>query len=164
VVTVVLDGSLALSDGGRTTELPAGTVHVIAAGAGVMHSESNRGIEPVRYLQLWLASRTPDRAPAAEQQHTAATGELLPQPLTLLSPDVQVRRATLAPGADASWSVAHGRVAYVMSTGGDVDVDTVRLADGDGATLTDGRFAATATGAAPAQLVVVDLPAPAVAP
>jgi redox-sensitive bicupin YhaK (pirin superfamily) len=78
-----------------------------------------------------------------------------------LPPDVQVRRATLAPGTEATWTVARGRVAYVVCAGGEVELDTVRLADGDGATLTEGRFAAVVGGAAPARLIVVDLPAPA---
>jgi redox-sensitive bicupin YhaK (pirin superfamily) len=161
VVTLVVDGTLSLDEGGRSTELPAGTVQVIAAGAGMVHAEANHGARPVRFLQLWLASPVADRAPASEQLGPAAAAELAPLPLHLLAPDVQLRRATLAPGASLSWTVARGRVAYLICAGGELDVDTVHLADGDGATLADGHFVAAAGGAGPAQLVVVDVPAPA---
>lgn len=159
VVTIVLDGTLSLDEGGRSTELPAGTVHVIAAGAGVQHTEANHGAAPARFVQLWLASRAADRAPASEHVGGAAGADLAPLPLALVSPDVQVRRATLAAGATAHWSVARGRVAYVVCADGAIELDTVHLGDGDGATLTDGRFVATA-GATPATVIVVDLPAP----
>ncbi|HVV82607.1 MAG TPA: pirin family protein [Kofleriaceae bacterium] len=160
VVTLVLDGTLTHEEGGRATELPSGSVQVIAAGAGIFHAEANRGDQPVRFFQLWLASPTPDQAPAEETLTPAASGELAALPLELVRPDVQVRRAIVAPGAKVSWTVARGRVAYVLCADGAVDLDDVHLDDGDGATLADGRFTATG-GAAAAQLVLVDLPAPA---
>lgn len=156
VVNLVLDGTLTVEEGGRGVELAAGDVQVIAAGAGMIHTEANHGGQPVRVLQLWLASRDPDHPPAEE--HKAAVDGTLP--LRVLRPDVQVRRVSLAPGHDQSWTIAKGRVAYVICVGGSAEVDTARLDDGDGATLIDGSFVARAVGG-PARLFVVELPAPA---
>lgn len=160
VVTVVIDGMLALEEGGRAEAVDAGNVHVVSTGAGILHAEANHGERPARFVQLWLASRSPDRPPASEQIGPEAPADA-PLPLSLTAPDVQVRRALLEPGASTSWTVARDRSAYVVNAGGDLDLDTIRLTDGDGALLTDGRFVATATGDRSTQVIVVDVPAPA---
>jgi redox-sensitive bicupin YhaK (pirin superfamily) len=160
VVTLVLDGTLALEEAGRTVEVEAGSVHVMVAGAGVVHAEANRTGRPVRLLQLWLASPDPTRPPAQDVVAPAAIVDGAPLPLTQLRRDVQIRRVGLAPGATTTWTIAKGRVAYVVAVGGAAALDTHQLADGDGVTLTDGRFDVTAA-ATGARLVIIELPAPA---
>jgi hypothetical protein len=57
IVTWVLAGSLTHRDSsGAAHTVPAGWVQLMSAASGVTHSETNQGDEPVRYLQMWLAS------------------------------------------------------------------------------------------------------------
>lgn len=156
VVTLVVDGTLTHEESGHDVELPAGTAQLLTAGAGLVHAEANRGDRPVRYLQLWLAGAAPGLPPV---EALAVATPHAPLAFAHLRPDVRVRPTTLAPGAPTSWTVAAGRVAYVVCVGGALALDTVQLGDGDGATLIDGRYVATATDAG-ARLVVIDLPAP----
>ena len=162
VVSIALDGTLTDEEPGQSTDVPAGGVLAIAAGAGIAHAETNRTDLPVRVLQLWFASAKPERAPAYQQLAPGYQqgSDFLPLDLGVVRTDVQVRRGTLAPGETTAWTVARGHAAYVLCAGGQVELDDAHLDDGDGATLAPGRFTVTATGDAPARLVVIDVPAP----
>ncbi len=160
VVSLVIDGTLTHEAAGHEVELTAGSAQAISAGAGILHTEANRGGEPLRMVQLWFASRDPQAAPVHEQVAASPSGELAALAFDQLRGDVRVRRGVLQPGASAAWSVAPGKVAYVLCVGGALAVDGVRLDDGDGATLRAGDYVAAPAGTAAAQLVVIELPAP----
>lgn len=160
VVSLVLDGTLTDAEPGHEVDLPAGTGQALAAGAGIVHAEANRTDHPVRLVQLWLASLTPEAAPTSQVIAPAAGAALSPLGFAVLRPDVQVRQGSLPAGRTEAWTIGRGRVGYVLCAGGQVEVDDARLDDGDGATLTAGRYTVIAGGEAPARLVVIELPAP----
>lgn len=159
VVSLVLDGALSHEEPGRTVELAAGSAQAIAAGAGIVHAEANRGERPARMIQLWLASSNPEAAPAEQTLAPSATAGLALLPFAVVRPDVQLRAGWLAPGRSEVATIARGRVAYLLCAGGQVALDDAQLADGDGATLAPGTFTLTAADG-PARVVLVDLPAP----
>jgi len=55
IVTIVLKGAIAHTDSmGNKAEVRAGEIQRMTAGRGVVHSEWNRGKEPVHLYQLWF--------------------------------------------------------------------------------------------------------------
>lgn len=160
IVSLVLDGTLTHHGAEERVELPAGAAQVMLTGAGIVHAEANDSDRPVRMLQLWFVSPEPGRSPGYQLFAPTEPAELTALPFAELRRDVQIRRATLAAGATATWSVGPRRAAYVLCVGGSLALDDVHLDDGDGAALTAGRFTATAGPGGPARLVVIELAAP----
>lgn len=159
VVSLVVDGTLSHEEPGQTVALAAGSAQAIVAGAGIVHAEANRSERPVRMVQVWFASLTPGAAPTYQQLPPPAVAGLAARTFDGLRPDVQVRDGSLAPGRTEAWTIARGRIGYVLCAGGQVTLDDTQLADGDGAALTAGWFTITA-GDAPARVIVLELPAP----
>jgi redox-sensitive bicupin YhaK (pirin superfamily) len=59
ILSYVIDGALTHADSMQNREtLTRGQVQYMSAGTGVSHSEYNRGVSPLRFLQIWIL---PDR-------------------------------------------------------------------------------------------------------
>lgn len=83
IVTWVLDGALTHTDSaGVRGVIEPGTVQVLSAGSGIVHSETvDAASGPTRFLQVWVRPDTWDTAPSyatAPVADALATGELVP--------------------------------------------------------------------------------------
>lgn len=76
IVTFVVSGALAHTDSlGTATELGAGQVAVLTAGAGVRHSEMATDAGPARFVQVWLR---PDDVGATPGYASVSSGAAAP--------------------------------------------------------------------------------------
>lgn len=141
----------------------------MSAGTGIRHSEFNgSGEEPVHFLQIWLLPDRPGHHPSYEQRPFPAPdrqNRLRPiassdgaEGSTVIHQDARVFASLLGGGRTVEHPIAQGRHAWVQVARGEVDVNGVRLAAGDGAALSEERLLRI-TGAGPgeAELLVFDL-------
>ncbi|AIF54174.1 pirin family protein [Pelosinus sp. UFO1] len=55
IVSYVIDGELTHEDSmGNKNNISRGHIQYMSAGTGVVHSEHNFGIDPLRFLQIWI--------------------------------------------------------------------------------------------------------------
>lgn len=144
ILTVMLTGALTHKDSmNNEARLEAGEYQLMSAGQGVMHSEFNRGDEPVHLLQIWLQPNVNDTPPGYRQQR-------LPEQegLTLIaSPDgadnsfvirqeARVWRGKLPAGTQHTYPLQANRNAWLQLINGALKVDDQLLAPGDGIEIT----------------------------
>jgi redox-sensitive bicupin YhaK (pirin superfamily) len=174
IVTYVLGGELEHQDdqGHRGRILP-GEVQVMSAGTGIVHAERNPSRSaPLHLLQIWIAPRRRGLPPRWEQQQFSADarrGRLLPvvtpadraaagESRLQIDQDATVFVASLDAGQTVRHASAPGRRAYLFAISGALALDGLRLARGDQARITDESPPAIEAGAAPAELILIDLP------
>ena len=64
IVTYIVEGDLTHEDSTGTEEtLGRGSVQFMSAGRGIYHSEHNRKDCPLRFIQIWINTRTRGIAP-----------------------------------------------------------------------------------------------------
>ncbi|NUR39121.1 MAG: cupin domain-containing protein, partial [Streptomyces sp.] len=67
IVTWVMEGELTHRDSaGHETKVRPGDVQRLSSAGGVRHVERNDGVEPLAFLQMWLAPRDPGGDPSYE--------------------------------------------------------------------------------------------------
>ncbi len=168
IVSYVLEGALAHRDSmGNGSVIRPGDVQRMSAGTGVMHSEFNHErAGETHFLQIWIQ---PDRrgiAPSYEEKRFEDADKRGRLRLIASSDgrdgSVTIHQdaslyAGLFDGAErAELEVAAGRRLYVHVARGALDVNGVRLANGDAAKLTGETRLALAGGEA-AEVIVFDL-------
>ncbi len=145
ILTVVLEGTLRHRDSmGTTSAIRPGEVQRMTAGRGVIHSEMNDSrTDPVHLLQIWIQPERRGLEPGYEQKDfTKARGPLVrvasrdgrDGSLTIHQ-DATVYRARLEPGTEAVHELAPGRHAWVQVASGEIDINGMPLAAGDGAAI-----------------------------
>ncbi|HZN62543.1 MAG TPA: pirin family protein [Planctomycetota bacterium] len=145
ILTVILEGALRHRDNlGTSSAIRPGEVQRMTAGTGVIHSEMNESrTDPVHFLQIWIKPERRGLTPGYEQKDfSKEKGPLVPVAsrdgrggsLTIHQ-DTTVYRARLAPGEEAVHELAPGRHAWVQVAGGEIEVNEMPLAAGDGAAI-----------------------------
>ena len=167
IITCVLSGALEHKDSmGNGRIIRPGEFQYMAAGTGVTHSEFNPSpTEPVHLLQIWIL---PDRkgvkpAYAEKSFARAASGKLylaasksgrdgsIP-----INQDADVFVGKLAAGDKISHTLKPGRHAWLHVADGDVELNGLLLAAGDGVALSE-EAAIKLIGKSPAQVLLFDL-------
>jgi hypothetical protein len=170
IVSYVLEGALAHEDstGGKGVLTP-GEVQRMSAGTGVMHSEFNGSKdEPVHFLQIWLLPGERGIAPSYEQRRfpeAERRGKLRlvaapdgAEGALRIHQDARVYASLLGGGEQARLELAPGRHAWVQVARGEVEVNGVRLAAGDGAAISEERsLALEGKGTGEAELLVLEM-------
>ncbi len=169
ILTYILAGSLEHKDSlGNGSVIRPGDVQRMSAGTGVRHSEYNPApAEPVHLLQIWLLPNRRGVAPGYAQRHFPEA-ERRGRLCLLLSPDGRdgsvdshqdglVYAAILGPGEVVALDLAPARLGYVQVARGQVRVNGLDLAAGDGARLR-GEARVEVSGLAPSEVLVFDLP------
>jgi redox-sensitive bicupin YhaK (pirin superfamily) len=147
IISIVLEGGLAHGDSmGNGSEIRAGEVQVMGAGAGVVHSEHNASeTEPVHFLQIWIQPRERGLEPHYAQR--AFTPEELRDRLVPIAAgdgregalairaDATLYRSNLSAGSAVGHHPQGGRHVWVHVIRGVVEVNGTALAAGDGAAL-----------------------------
>ena len=168
IVTYVVEGALEHKDSmGNGSVIRPGEVQRMTAGTGVTHSEYNPSrIEPVHFLQVWILPERQGLPPGYEQR-TFPAAEMQGRPRVVASrdgrdgsltvhQDAGILAARLAPGDEIVHSLSPGRHAWVQVVRGELALDGIALAAGDGAAVSDeSRLALAAR--APSELLLFDL-------
>jgi redox-sensitive bicupin YhaK (pirin superfamily) len=168
IVTYVLDGVLEHRDDmGNASQIRPGEVQLMSAGTGVRHSEFNGSpAERTELLQIWIIPARRGAAPRYEQRMFPPDSG--PGFRVLVSPDGRdgsltigqdacMLRATPDAGAQAEWTIAPGRRAWLHVVAGRVRVGDVTLGPADAAGLTD-TPTLTVTADEPSEVLLFDLP------
>jgi redox-sensitive bicupin YhaK (pirin superfamily) len=149
IVTYVRQGVVTHEDSagniGRTT---AGDVQVMSAGAGISHSEHNRGKEALKLFQIWLLPRerggTPrwdsgsfPKADRAGRLVVLASGDPKDAEALQMRADARVWGATLLAGTTVAHASSPFRHAYLAPAQGVIRVNGQRVAAGDGIAVID---------------------------
>jgi quercetin 2,3-dioxygenase len=167
IVTVILAGALEHRDSmGNGAVIRPGEVQRMSAGTGVRHSEFNPSPdEATHLLQIWIAPAAAGIAPGYEQLRIdpAPGWQLLASPSgaagsVLIHQDASLLRARLADQSELTHALAAGRLAYVQVISGNLIVNGVALAAGDGAKVAEEATLHFSTDAA-ADFLLFDLPA-----
>ena len=167
ILSYVLSGALQHRDSlGHSAVMKAGDVQRITAGTGILHSEFNHSpIEPVHFLQVWLlpdrrgatpgyAQRSFADAPAGRLHLVASkAGRAGSLPI---HQDAEVWLGKLAAGGSILHPLSSGRHAWLQVAEGQVTLNGLSLAAGDGAAIRDEPVLALAAEGA-AQVLLFDL-------
>jgi redox-sensitive bicupin YhaK (pirin superfamily) len=149
ILTLVLEGALEHRDSeGFQGVLRAGDVQRMTAGKGIVHSEMNASREePVHFLQIWLETDRPGRAPGYEERPGAlgsSPGRLhvLAQPAgggdaLTLHQDARLLAGRFAAGDAHTVEIAPGRHGWLQLIEGRVRSGDSVLEAGDAAAVSD---------------------------
>jgi redox-sensitive bicupin YhaK (pirin superfamily) len=149
IVTYVLKGALEHKDSmGNGEVLYPGEFQRMSAGTGITHSEFNPSkTDPVHLYQIWLFPEqkglTPSyeqkRFPESERQNQlrlVASRDAEDGSLTIHQ-DARIYLASLDKGKDVAHRLAEGRHAWLQVLSGNVSLNGVSLAAGDGAAVSE---------------------------
>jgi len=169
ILSYVLSGALQHKDSmGNGRVMKYGEVQLMSAGTGVQHSEFNPSpLEAVHFLQIWITPNHLGIKPGYQQKYftpeekrgrwclltspDAADGSLL------LHQDARVFATLLDGGQKLSYTIAHGRRAYLHVARGHVTMAKQRLQEGDAMMISD-EHSITLEQAKEAELLLFDLP------
>ncbi len=134
IVTWVVSGELTHRDSaGHESVVRPGDVQRLSSAGGVRHVERNDGLEPLVFVQMWLAPLQPGGDPAYEIVHGIAdsTPYAVPEAGAML----HVRRL----GAGERTAVPDGSLVYVHVVRGEVRLGGEELGPGDAARVTHAK-------------------------
>ena len=149
IITYVLDGAVEHADNtGSRGVIRPGIVQRMSAGSGIVHSERNESAkDPVHFLQVWI---TPNRAgvPARYEDRLFPLEQRRNRLALLISPDgadgsldihqdAKLFSGVLDAGTRLDHSIAPGRHAWIQIARGQVTLNGVTLAQGDGAAVSE---------------------------
>ncbi len=169
IVTYVRDGAITHQDSlGNEGRTEAGQVQVMHAGTGIVHAEFNRETVPTRLFQIWIH---PDRGGVAPGWETRVFPGVDAAGLRVLAggrdgdaalgalplyADAAVLAGTLADGTETRLTLAPGRAAYLVATGGRVSVNGVLAGPRDGVAIS-GETELVLRAEGTAEVVLVDV-------
>ncbi len=144
IITCLLSGALEHRDSmGNGSVIRAGDVQRMTAGTGITHSEFNPSSdEPTHLLQIWILPERKNLVPEYEQKAfpreqrrgrwcTVASPDGRDGSLTIHQ-DVTLALTALEAGETLLLQLAPGRCAWIQVAEGEVEVDGMVLATGDG--------------------------------
>jgi len=169
IITYVLEGALEHRDSlGTGSVIRPGEVQRMSAGTGVRHSEANPSAsEPLHLLQIWIEPSTSGIPPGYEQK-TFADADKRGRLRLVASPDGAEGSVTIHQDArvyatvvDSGQQVVHrlapGRHAWLHVARGALTLNGRRLAQGDGAAISD-EASLVVVGETGAEALLFDLP------
>lgn len=149
IISYVVEGALEHEDSmGNGSVIRAGDVQLMSAGTGVRHSEYNASQEePVRFLQIWIPPERRGLEPSY-QQRSFDPDERRGKLRLLVSPDgrdgslrihqdAYLYGAALEQGDAVTYEPGEARYVWVQVVRGEVELNGVTLAEGDGAAVAD---------------------------
>ena len=149
IISYVLEGELAHKDSmGTGSVIRPGDVQRMSAGRGVLHSERNPSPDkPVHFFQIWLLPAERGITPGYEQKRfedSEKQGRLRlvassngREGSITINQDADLYAGLFKTGEGAHLDLRPGRHAWVQVASGDVTVNGVTLAAGDGAALSE---------------------------
>lgn len=149
IITYVRSGAITHQDSlGNRGRTEAGDVQVMSAGSGIIHSEMNEENEATQLFQIWIMPDEKGLPPSwgtkpfpKEQRSgsfiTLASG--LPGDTDALAIRANARlvAATLKAGQSTEYQIAPGRKVYLVPASGQIEINGVVAAAGDGVAISD---------------------------
>ena len=149
IITYVRSGAITHQDSlGNRGRTEAGDVQVMSAGSGIIHSEMNEENEATQLFQIWIMPDEKGLPPSwgtkpfpKEQRSgsfiTLASG--LPGDTDALPIRANARlvAATLKAGQSTEYHIAPGRKVYLVPASGEIEINGVGAAAGDGVAISD---------------------------
>lgn len=169
ITTIVLEGEITHEDNmGNRGVLGKEDVQCITTGKGIVHSEFNRGKEPLRLYQIWISPSRSHLEPAYSKKKFEASGwknRLLPlasgqgfEGTLKINADATVYRASLEKGYTLDFNSKEGRLAFIYLSTGELSINGQKLGQGDQARLDEERTLHLETPYS-AEFVLIDIPA-----
>ena len=167
IITYVREGAITHQDSmGNQGRTAAGDVQVMSAGTGVRHAEYNLEDETTTLFQIWVLTDKPGAEPnwgAAKFPKSDRTGRFVTlasgfaedEQALKINSAARVLGATLAARETAELSLDPSRHAYLVATGGPIEVNGVRADARDGVAIT-GEDKVTIRALGEAEIVLVD--------
>ena len=167
IITYVRDGAISHEDSlGNKGRTVAGDVQVMSAGTGIRHAEYNHEHEPTRIFQIWIiptrrggppgwGTRPFPQAGRSGRLVALASGEPGDDEALPIRADARVLGARLAAGETLDYVLRPDRHAYLVPASGALTVNGVRIAERDGAAISDEPLLRL-TALADTELVLVD--------
>lgn len=168
IISVVLSGKLAHQDSiGNVETIPAGDVQRMSAGTGVTHSEFNHSKDTeTHFLQIWIEPSQRGITPSYEQitlkpEEKAGQLKLIASPDRdqgglLINADARLFIGQFDGAQTANLAVDPKRKAYVHLIRGQLNVNGLALAGGDGLMIESVREVAL-KGGDQAEVLLFDL-------
>jgi quercetin 2,3-dioxygenase len=167
IISYVLEGALEHRDSmGNGRVIKPGEFQYIAAGTGVLHSETNPSEkDPVHFLQIWIVPDKPGYTPAYGEKSCAAAK---PDRWHLvasnsgrdgsirINQDADLWLAKFDNGLALTHPLEPNRHAWVHVAAGNVELNGQSLAAGDGVAVS-GESKLVFAGKGPAQVLLFDL-------
>jgi redox-sensitive bicupin YhaK (pirin superfamily) len=169
ILTYMVEGHLAHRD--SLTGPHVVGIHelqAMTAGDGIVHSEFNASDEaPAHLLQIWIEPRAEDLSPSYQQigfskEDARGRLHLLAAPdsrdatrTAVIKQDARMYVADVSAGERLTHALADGRHAWMQIVRGAIDLNGQRLAQGDGAAVSD---ESTLTVSGDGELLLFDLP------
>ncbi len=152
---------------GHQQDIVPGEVQHMSAGTGIMHSEFNPSpTEPVHLYQIWIEPKSESVKPVYHQTRFAPESRLNTLKLVAspdgadgsipINADAKLFATTLQPGKSVSLKLAAGRHSWVQALRGNLTVNGLALATGDGAAISN-EPSVTLTATSEAEVLVFDL-------
>jgi redox-sensitive bicupin YhaK (pirin superfamily) len=170
IISYVLEGALEHKDStGTGSVIRPGDIQRMSAGSGILHSEYNHSKEePVHFLQIWIMPNETGIDPGYEQKRFADDPDLRNGLKLVAGPkgsdtavklhaDARLFVSQLDAGNSVYFDIDPGRGIWLQVARGEVSIDDQRLAQGDGASLTE-ESAVTITAESDAEFLLFDLP------
>jgi hypothetical protein len=167
IITYVRNGAISHQDSmGNTGRTEAGDVQVMSAGSGLRHAEYNLESEPTRLFQIWIEPDSRGEPPSWGQKPfpradrsgrfvALASGRPGDEGALPIRADARVLGAAIKAGESLTYDLDANRRAYLVPATGAVDVNGVRIANGDGAAAS-GEPRLVIKAVEDAELVLVD--------
>ena len=168
IITYILEGALEHKDSiGTGSVIRPGEAQRMSAGAGITHSEFNHSkTDPVHFLQIWITPSARAIAPGYEQRtidDAKARGGFAPvgspdgrDQSVKIHQDAVLSVAKLERGQTVGTNLKKGRHGWVQVARGEVAVNGIALAEGDGAAISD-EEKVTIVADSPAEVLLFDL-------
>lgn len=169
IITYIRGGAISHTDGmGHEGRVEAGSVQVMSAGTGVVHSEYNRGDEDLTLFQIWIHPDRTGHEPRWETRHfdrterqgrlrTLVSGRPGDEEALFIHQDAALLAADLAAGQRVTHALEAGRRAYLVPARGRITVNGLAVGERDGVAV-EGEAAVEIAALEEAEVVLLDLP------
>lgn len=148
IVTIILEGEIAHEDSiGNKETIKAGEVQRMTAGTGVMHSEYNNAMEPLKFYQIWITPHDKNLPPSYQQKKfdiSSKKNELVPvvtgrgiEGTLHLHQDATIYMAEFYKDFEYTYTGAPVRKLFIYITSGSLDVNGKTLKSRDQARISD---------------------------
>ena len=149
IITYVRSGAITHQDSlGNRGRTEAGDVQVMSAGSGIIHSEMNEENEATQLFQIWIMPDEKGLPPSwgtkpfpREQRSgsfiTLASGLPGESDALPIRANARLVAATLKAGQSTEYHIAPGRKVYLVPASGEIEINGVVAAAGDGVAISD---------------------------
>lgn len=171
IISVVLEGEITHEDNmGNRGTLGKGEVQHVTAGTGILHSEINRGKEPLHFYQIWILPSRSSLEPSYSQKKfegeewrnqllPVASGQGYGTALNI-NADATIYRSSLEKGHTIHFSMQDSRRTFIYISAGELSVNGQRIGRGDQARidLEQAVHMESFSPDIPAEFILIDVP------